>query len=132
MTGVHRNHFSFRDKAVDIFGSHYFVNHLSVPVDEKEGGISCHGIGLHEFFSGWALCIHFEVNEKGIIEITQFFLWKYSFRHVFAGTTPFGVDIHEDCLVFSLGLSQDFIPRARFKFYSLCVACHASDKYTYE
>ena len=74
----------------------------------------------------------FEIDEKGIIEISQFFLGKYGFRHVFTGTAPFGVNVHEDRFIFCLGFCLDFLPRARFEFYTLCMAYHASDKYTYK
>jgi len=108
------------------------MDHFPVSVDEKECRVTRHGIGLHELFAGRAFGVYFEIDEKGIIEISQFFLREYGFRHVFTGTAPFGVNVHEDRFVFCLGFCQDFLPRARFEFYTLCMAYHASDKYTYK
>ena len=97
--------FHSRDNFVDIPATHDFVLHGAIGTNDKEGRESFQGKSFRQFFPLSLFHVKLHGNKPRVKEIAGFFPGENIIGHVFAGTTPTRVAIHEYKFIFSLGFS---------------------------
>ncbi|MNX94558.1 hypothetical protein D3C86_1267930 [compost metagenome] len=114
------SHICILQKSVQIADAHTGIDYRTIRFQVQAGWVATHIILLCDLYALSFFSIYFIIDESCVVFISGFFGRKKFFGHFLAGTTPGGVYIYKDNLIFFLSFSQSFCKSTFFKFDTLC------------